>query len=126
MGSTILNAVTPLTEHGYRTSAIRSPRDAEYDIFSRVTRMLRQAPRKADNTDTIQAVHKNSELWTILASDLADPGNGLPDQVKAGLISLAGFAIRHGQAVMAGSAQTDPLIDINMTVMRGLRGDGAP
>ncbi|WVJ74350.1 hypothetical protein FLP41_20225 [Paracoccus marcusii] len=43
MGSTILNAVTPLTDHGYRTSAIRSPRDAEYDIFSRVTRMLRQA-----------------------------------------------------------------------------------
>lgn len=125
MGSTILNAVTPLTDHGYGTSAVRSPRDGEYDIFSRVTRMLRQAPRMADNTNTIDAVHKNSELWTLLALDLADPGNGLPDQVKAGLISLAGFAIRHGQAVMAGTAKTDSLIDINMTVMRGLRGEGS-
>ncbi len=102
---------------------MRSPRDAEYDIFSRVTRMLRQAPRTADSVETIQAVYKNSELWTLLAADLAEPGNGLPDETKAGLISLAGFAIRHGRAVMAGDAQTDPLIDINMTVMRGLRGD---
>ncbi len=78
MGSTILNAVTPLTDHGYRTSAIRSPRDAEYDIFSRVTRMLRQAPRKADNTDTIQAVHKNSELWTILQPTLPIPAMACP------------------------------------------------
>lgn len=118
-----MNAVTPLTEYGYMTPGLRSPRDAEYDIFSRVTRMLRQAPRKADNIETIQAVHKNSELWTLLAMDLAEPGNALPDETKAGLISLAGFAIRHGQAVMAGTARTDPLIDINMTVMRGLRGE---
>jgi flagellar biosynthesis activator protein FlaF len=123
MGKTILNAVTPLTDHGYKTPGLRSARDAEYDIFSRVTRMLRQSARRADNADTIMAVHKNSELWTLLAADLADPGNGLPDETKAGLISLAGFAIRHGQAVMAGSALTDALIDINLTVMRGLRGE---
>ncbi|MFN3279239.1 flagellar biosynthesis regulator FlaF [Paracoccus hibiscisoli] len=118
-----MNAVTPLTDHGYSSSKLRTPRDAEYDVFSRVTRMLRQAPRKADNPDTIQAVYKNNELWTLLGIDLADPGNALPDATKAGLISLAGFAIRHGQAVMAGTAATDPLIDINMTIMRGLRGD---
>ena len=118
-----MNAVTPLNDHGYSSSKLRTPRDAEYDIISRVTRMLRQAPRKADNPETIQAVYKNNELWTLLAIDLAEPGNALPDETKAGLISLAGFAIRHGQAVIAGTAATDPLIDINMTVMRGLRGD---
>nr|WP_162623816.1 flagellar biosynthesis regulator FlaF [Paracoccus saliphilus] len=119
-----MNAVTPLNEHGYRSAGLRTARDAEYDIFSRVTRLLRQAPRQADNPDTIQAVYKNTELWTLLAADLADPGNALPDETKAGLISLAGFAIRHGQAVMAGRVGTDPLIDINLSVMRGLRGEG--
>lgn len=118
-----MNAVTALNENGYRSSGLRSPRDAEYDIFSRVTRMLRQAPRQADNQDTIQAVSKNSELWTILAADLAEPGNGLQDETRAGLISLAGFAIRHGHAVMEGRASTDPLIEINLSVMRGLRGE---
>jgi len=119
-----LNAVTPLNDTGYRASGLRTARDAEYDIFSRVTRMLRQASPKADNQATIEAVYKNSELWTLLAFDLSEPGNALADETKAGLISLAGFSIRHGQAVMARTAVTDPLIDINMTVMRGLRGEG--
>ncbi|CAM3319926.1 flagellar biosynthesis regulator FlaF [Paracoccus nototheniae] len=118
-----MNAVTPLNDNGYCSSGLRTPRDAEYDIFSRVTRMLRQSPGKADNQETIQAVFKNSQLWTLLATDLAEPANGLPDATKAGLISLAGFAIRHGQAVMAGQATTEALIDINMTIMRGLRGE---
>ncbi|WP_410219197.1 flagellar biosynthesis regulator FlaF [Paracoccus sp. (in: a-proteobacteria)] len=112
-------------DHGYRSSGLRTARDAEYDVFSQVTRMLRQSGRQADNRETIQAVHKNTELWSLLAFDLAEPGNALPSQVKAGLISLAGFAVRHGQAVMAGNATTDPLIDINLSVMRGLRGEGA-
>ncbi|MDN5568044.1 MAG: flagellar biosynthesis regulator FlaF [Paracoccus sp. (in: a-proteobacteria)] len=118
-----MNAVTPLTQHGYKTSGLRTARDAEYDVFSRVTRMMRQAGPKADNRDTIMAVHKNTELWSLLAIDLADPGNALPDATKAGLLSLASFAIRHGQSVMAGDMATDSLIDINMTIMRGLRGE---
>ncbi|TNH37530.1 flagellar biosynthesis regulator FlaF [Paracoccus haeundaensis] len=119
----MLNAVTPLNGYGHRSSDLRTSREAEYDIFSRVTRMLRQSARKADNNETIQAVHKNTELWSILAFDLVQPDNGLPDHVKAGLISLAGFAVRHGQAVIAGNATTDPLIDINLSIMRGLRGE---
>ena len=118
-----MNAVTPLTQHGYTTSGLRTARDAEYDVFSRVTRMMRQAGQSGDKADTIMAVHKNNELWTLLAIDLAEPGNGLPDATKAGLLSLAGFSIRHGHAVLAGEAVSDPLIDINMTVMRGLRGE---
>jgi len=118
-----LNAVTPLSQHGYNSGGLRTARDSEYDIFSRVTRLLRQASPRGDNPDTIQAVQKNTELWTLLAFDLAEPGNALPEETKAGLISLAGFAVRHGQAVMAGAAVTAPLIDINLSIMRGLRGE---
>lgn len=122
-----MNAFTPTTQHGYAATAtmMRSTRDAEYDIFSRVTGMLRQAERQGRSAPTIAAVHKNNELWTILATDLAEPGNALPDEVKAGLLSLAGFSIRHGHAVMAGDATTDALIDINLSVMKGLRGEVA-
>ena len=118
-----MNAVTPLAEHGYKNPGMRTTRDAEYEVFARVTRMLRQAPERADNRDTIAAVSKNTELWTLLAFDLAEPGNALPEDTKAGLLSLAGFQIRHGRAVLAGDAATAPLIDINMNVMRGLRGE---
>ena len=122
-----MNAFTPATQNGYAATAtmMRSTRDAEYGVFSRVTGMLRQAERQGRSADTIGAVHKNNELWTILAADLADPGNALPDEVKAGLLSLAGFSIRHGHAVMAGNATTDALIDVNLSVMKGLRGEVA-
>ena len=115
------------TQNGYAAAAtmMRPARDVEYDVFSRVTGLLRQADPRGRTAEAIAAVHKNNELWTILMTDLADPGNTLPDELKAGLLSLAGFSIRHGHAVMAGSATTEALIDVNMSVMKGLRGEVA-
>lgn len=119
-----MNAVIPLADTGYGANAVRTARDAEYDVISRVTRLLRQSDRSGRSAGTIMAVHKNNQLWTILASDLADPDNMLPDETRAGLLSLAGFSLRHGHAVLAGDATTDALIDINMSIMKGLRGEG--
>lgn len=120
-----MNAVPSFAGHGYGSSILRTPRDAEYEVFSRVTRMLRQAADGAHGADVIAAVHKNNELWTILAADLASPGNGLPDQIRAGLLSLAGFVLRHGHQALSGKVGVAPLIDINLTMMRGLRQEAA-
>lgn len=86
--------------------------------------MLRPDAGQADHHATIRAIHEKTAFWSLLAFDLTKFGKTLPDQVKAGLISLAGFAVRHGQAVIAGPATPDPLIGINLNVMRGLRGEG--
>ncbi|WP_325168770.1 flagellar biosynthesis regulator FlaF [Paracoccus caeni] len=117
--------MTPLSQNGYGTPAVRTARDSEYDVFSRITRMLRQADTTDDRRAMIDAVHKNNQLWTILATDLAETGNLLPDDVKAGLISLAAFSLRHGHAVLAGRAEISALIDVNVAVMKGLRGEVA-
>ena len=116
-----MNAVPSFSNIGYGSSVVRTARDAEYDVFSRVTRMLRQAAADEAGAERIAALHKNNELWTILASDLADDGNRLPDQVRAGLLSLAGFALRYGHRAMSDKRSLAPLIDINMAMMRGLR-----
>ena len=120
-----LNAVPSFAGHGYGSSVVRTARDAEYDAFSRVTRMLRQAAEAGHGPGWIDAVDKNNQLWTLLASDLADPGNKLPDQLRAGLLSLAGFALRHGHRALSGKVGIEPLIDINMAMMRGLRQEAA-
>ena len=49
------------------------------------------------------------------------PVGGGADQVRAGLLSLAGFALRHGHQALTGKVGIAPLIDINMAMMRGLR-----
>lgn len=101
---------------------VRSSRDSEYAVFSRVTRMLRQSIVSGDARARIEAVDKNNQLWTILAADLASEGNALPDELRANLLSLADFSLRHGHAVLARKATVDALIDVNMSIMKGLRG----
>jgi hypothetical protein len=51
---------------------------------------------------------------------VADPGNELPDTLRAGLFNLAGFTQRHSAAVLAGTANAEVLVEINTAVMRGL------
>ena len=120
-----MNAVPSFSNAGYGSSVVRTARDAEYDVFSRVTRMLRQAHMTEDGLELIVAVDKNNQLWTILASDLAEEDNALPAELRAGLLSLAIFSLRHGRAVMTQGASPQPLIDINLHVMKGLRGEVA-
>lgn len=101
----------------------RDARDIEYDAFSRVTRNLMKA--RTDESSLVRAASDNVELWTVLAADLADEGNALPESLRASLISLAIFSIRHGHQVMNGKAGPDPLIEVNKSIMKGLRGEVA-
>lgn len=118
-----MNALLFSSESAYGSPALRSPRDMEYNALSRVTRMLTLAPRRCIGSDTVKAVSKNIEIWTLFASDLAHDDNQLEDSAKAGLLSLAIFCLKHGHDVLQGKADTDILIDVNISVMKGLRGD---
>lgn len=122
-GGGSLNATMPQFKHGYGTNAVRTDRDNEYHVFSRVTAMMREAVANGDRFAEIEAVAKNNHLWSILSADLAGSNNGLPDEIRAGLLSLAQFSMRHGHAVLARKAAIDVLIDINMSIMKGLRGE---
>ncbi|MFT4015193.1 MAG: flagellar biosynthesis regulator FlaF [Paracoccus sp. (in: a-proteobacteria)] len=110
------------SKRAYGSPVLRGARDTEYDVLSKITRMLHKAPKTCESAETISAVSKNGELWTIFAKDLVESNNGLPDEVKAGLLSLSGFVLRHGMLVLSGKGQTDILIEINLSVMKGLRG----
>lgn len=117
-----MNALAFNHQQGYGNNVVRSARDTEYAVISRVTRMLRQSIVSGDANQRIEAVDKNNQLWTILASDLASDGNALPDELRANLLSLASFSLRHGHAVLARNATVEALIDVNMSIMKGLRG----
>jgi flagellar protein FlaF len=94
------------------------PRSAEYRMLARVTGMLISGAEKGGR-ELIEACYYNRKLWTIFQADLAQPGNALPDEVKARLISLSFFVQRHTDKISAG-ASVQPLIDINKSIMEGL------
>lgn len=108
-----------------RSPVVQTPRDVEYMLFARVTSGL----RAVDETDPAAfpklaaALLDNQRLWSMLESDLAEDGNKLDVKLRANLISLARFVMRHTNAVLSGKASLEPLIDINTMIMRGLRGE---
>ena len=70
------------------------------------------------------ALHDNRQLWTVLAADVAEPGNALPPALRAKLFYLYEFTDQHSRKVLAGEASAEVLVDINTAIMRGLRGEG--
>ncbi|MCA3256386.1 MAG: flagellar biosynthesis regulator FlaF [Alphaproteobacteria bacterium] len=106
--------------HTQRTA--ESPRQVEHRVFSQVTAALVDADsRGLSGPQLVTALHRNRELWSALADDCRSPGNRLPDSLRAGIISLALWVDRHSSAVARGEAQVTDLVEINRTVMEGLR-----
>lgn len=103
--------------------SVGTPRSIELQAFTRITAGLRAAAKpEVEMQQKIQAVLQNSNLWGVLANDLLSENNALPKELRAQLVSLAEFSRKHGLKVIGGGAEIEPLIDINVTVMRGLRG----
>ena len=108
----------------YQTTAQKteSPRQTEYRAFAAATRGLIDAAALpvSEIGRRGEALAKNRQLWTILASDCAAEGNTLTQSLRAQIISLSIFVDRHTRAVMREGADFDILIDINRTIMQGL------
>ena len=109
-----------LAQNAYapHSTSIRTHQSIEYDAFAKVTSALKKAEASADRA---QALHQNRSLWTILASDVADPDNELPASLRAQIFYLAEFTSQHTRKVLKNEADAAVLIDINMAVMGGLR-----
>jgi flagellar biosynthesis activator protein FlaF len=106
---------------------VRTPRSIEYDLLARCTQALSQtwARRREDYPSLARALHDNLKLWSTLAADVAEPGNGLPKELRAKLFYLYEFTADHSRSVLESRASVEVLVDINTAVMRGLRGGGA-
>ncbi len=104
--------------------AQKSARSAEYDVISRITSRLRTASRNAEKNypALVTALDENRRLWIALASDVANPENSLPRALKAEILSLAQFTLRHTTAILTGDEQPDVLVEINLAILRGLAG----
>jgi flagellar protein FlaF len=99
-----------------------SPRQTEYRLFAQVTLALMEAS-KADPSDIagrVDALDWNRRVWTALSEDCSQPGNGLPAQLRASIISLAIWVSRHTSKVIRREEQIEPLIEVNRMIMQGL------
>ena len=112
--------------YGRREGPVRTNRSHEYDLLARCTQQLAMAwtNRKTSFPSLAVALTENLQLWSALAADVAESGNGLPAPLRAQLFYLYEFTASHTRAVLDGRGSVEVLVDINTAVMRGLRGDG--
>lgn len=111
--------------YGQAVIGLKSPRSAEYEVFAQITsRLCRAAQDPSGFVDLVSALSDNRRLWTELASDVAQPENGLPIEIRVGILNLAQFTLRHTAQVLNDNADPGPLIDINRAMMKGLSGNG--
>ncbi len=119
-----MNAIQQ-AQHAYRneTQTIRTDRDTEYNILAQITHRMKSASERGQGgfNDLVAALHDNRRLWTIMAADVADRDNPLPDSLRARIVFLAEFTRLQSRKILSREAKADALIDINTAVMRGLR-----
>lgn len=103
---------------------VRTERGTEYELFATVTHKLRVAAAKGKPgfAALADAVYHNRQLWTLLATDVADKDNALPKDIRARIFYLAEFTQDYSSKVLSKGASIAPLVEINAAMMRGLRG----
>ena len=122
-----MNATTlAKTAYANPDQPIRTLRGIEYELFARVTHRLKSAGLGQGSTFAAlaRAVYENRRLWTVIATDVASDENALPAPLRARLFYLNEFTQHHSRRVLSGEAGIDVLVDINTSVMRGLRQAG--
>ena len=100
------------------------PRATEYRALGFVTGKLIEAKEKGGRA-LIEALYANQNLWTLFQADLAHPGNALPQEVRAQLLSLSLWVQRFTSKVMRDEANIEALIDVNKAIMDGLKPQAA-
>lgn len=102
-------------------SISETPRAMEHRLVSQVTAELVAARDGCwQGSSLLDILHHNREMWQAFASMCAAPGNALPAELRAGIISLALWVDRHSSAVITGKETLDPLIDVNRLISEGL------
>ena len=103
-------------------TASESPRQTEYRLFGQITRGLVDARDRGVRDEAFNiALDKNRQLWSVLSTDCGVPGNQLPDELRAGIISLSIWVSKQTSQVMRGADDDiDVLINVNRTIMEGL------
>lgn len=108
----------------YQKTANRTadPRDIEFRLFAEVTRDLMEAQKSERHEigKMMAALDKNRRVWSTMALDCAQPGNALPAELRAGIVSLSVFVSKHTSVASKDREEIETLVEINRNIMQGL------
>jgi flagellar protein FlaF len=127
--SVALNSRTGLEPININSVAIRLEdassgcREREKLAFDRAIRLLEEAAGKGTGSvEGPEALTFVQRLWSILIDDLLSPENGLPEALRAELVSIGLWIMKESDLILQGRSDNyRALIDINSMIRDGLR-----
>ncbi|MBZ6079341.1 flagellar biosynthesis regulator FlaF [Microvirga puerhi] len=98
-------------------------RERERMAFDRAIELLRMAGRdNASPPERSDAISFVQRLWTVLIEDLMSPENGLPETLRAQLVSIGLWIMKEADLVLRGESKNfNALIEINSMIRDGLK-----
>jgi len=113
--------------YGQVTQRTATGRALEIAVFEQITQALQTVhDNNGENPgEWGDAIHRNLQLWSIIAADVLSPENALPNETKAGLFSLSEFVRRTSMQVLAGADGLADIIEVNRTILAGLDGSAS-
>ena len=103
--------------------AAEHPRSMEARLLAEISREIEQAWESGRRGGQLMpALHRNREMWSTFSAACGAADNGLPPELRAGVISLALWVDRHTSAVIIGRESVAPLLEVNRMLMEGLSG----
>jgi len=104
-----------------------SGRDLEAEVLSCAAAKLQACYNNFDPQGSVEvlfdALKNNQKLWTILQTEIANPGNPLPKELKQDLLNLSIFIDKRTFDLMINpnKERLEILIKININLAAGLR-----
>jgi flagellar protein FlaF len=73
-----------------------------------------------EGTRRLEALDWNRRVWMTMTVDCGSPQNPLPVELRAKIVSLGIWVHRYTEDVMWNGADLQPLLDINVAMIKGL------
>ena len=113
-------------QFSYSEVAEDSPREMrgmERQVLDQAIELLRIARDKGPGSrELVDALFFYRRLWSIFMDDLANPDNELPEELRAGLISIGIWILKEIELIRSGKgSDLTAMIEISEIIRDGLK-----
>lgn len=101
----------------------QTARHSERVVIENTIELMEHSEAKStDRVLRVKALHLTFQVWSYLIDDLSSPENAMPTELKASLISVGIFVLKHLDKMRSDQQLTfQPIIEISETIKKGLK-----
>ena len=106
-----------------QSDSVADAKDRERQLLTRSIDLLEAGRQKGPRSvEAVQAIHFLNRVWTAFVEDLGSEENGLPQELRANLISIGLWLLREAEEVRQGRSDNfEGLIEVSQIIRDGIQ-----